>query len=129
MPERAKILAGLALFLALAALPFWYGAIFGKGPAARPALAKPAGKACVESLEFMRTRHMSLLNDWRDQVVRQGQTVYESSSTRQRHRMRLTGTCLGCHGDMAGFCGRCHDYSGVQPNCWNCHLDKATGAR
>jgi len=128
MPDRAKVLAGLALFAVAATLPIWYGFVFG-GTVPRPVLEKPTGTACVEPVEFMRTRHMSLLNEWRDQVVRQGQTIYVSSSTRQEHRMRLTGTCLGCHGDMAGFCGRCHDYSGVRPNCWNCHHEQAPRVR
>jgi nitrate/TMAO reductase-like tetraheme cytochrome c subunit len=36
--------------------------------------------------------------------------------------MSLSQTCLGCHSNKEKFCDSCHTYSGVKPNCWNCHV-------
>jgi hypothetical protein len=45
-----------------------------------PAINQLSEKQCVESVEFMRSQHPQLLNDWRDQVVREGESIYVSSS-------------------------------------------------
>jgi len=102
--------------------PAWYA--IGRGKGQPPELEKPAGKTrCVEPPPVMRARHMQLLDDWRDAVVRRGEGVYVASDG-QRHRMSLTGTCLGCHVDPAKFCVKCHEYVGVEAFCWDCHQQK-----
>jgi len=30
---------------------------------------------------------------------------------------------MKCHTDKAKFCDRCHNYVGVTPNCWDCHVE------
>ncbi len=76
---------------------------------------------CVEEAGHMRDAHMDLLNDWRDTVVRDGQRYYERDG--EQVMMSLTRTCLDCHGSREEFCTKCHDYLGVTPHCWDCHLD------
>ena len=122
MSDKAKILAGLAGFLALVAFPLWYP-LGASGDRARPELELPADEeACVEPTEFMTANHMNLLNEWRNAVVREGQIEY-AASTGAPFEMSLTKTCLGCHADRDTFCNRCHDYSGVTPTCFDCHIE------
>jgi hypothetical protein len=123
--NRGIILAGILVFLILASGPFWYG----KGRAVAPpdlkldtpAIAALQEKLCVEPAADMRANHMRLLNDWRDRAVRQGQRSYRAANGAV-HPISLTGTCLKCHSNKAQFCDRCHDYAGVKPSCWNCHI-------
>jgi hypothetical protein len=122
MYDAGKVITGLALFLGIGTFPAWYGAARGVGPKP-PELALPKGeKQCVESKEEMRARHMELLDEWRDSVVRGGEGVYTSRSNGKKHAMKLTGTCLSCHGDRAQFCDKCHAYLAVEPTCWSCHI-------
>ncbi len=122
MYDGAKIITGLAVFGAMVTLPAWYGWAGGSHGDA-PELAPPAhGEHCVESVEFMRSSHMQLLNQWRDQAIRRGSRSYRSSSG-ETYKISLTGTCLDCHQAKAEFCDRCHNYMGVQPTCWNCHVE------
>jgi hypothetical protein len=121
MSDAGKIVAGLVVFGALVTAPVWYG--LGK-KAAPPELQKPAGeKECVEPTSFMRARHMELLDQWRDAVVRRDEHVYVSTSGK-RHEISLTKTCLRCHDDTEKFCNRCHQYAGVEAFCWDCHQQK-----
>src|ERR1017187_3917267 len=78
MSERAIIAASLGFFLAGACFPFWRNA-------ARPPrpldLRLPQGqRECVAPVDYMRTSHGDLLEDWRDRVVRSGERF-----TRSRH--------------------------------------------
>ena len=128
MRDRPVIYGGLAVFVVVITLPFWRGLESGvttKGPElARPATARQ----CVASTEFMRSSHMLLLMEMRDQAVRQGNPVYVGAG-HGTYTISLTGTCLEqCHGSKADFCDRCHDYAGVSPSCWSCHLDAGHGA-
>jgi hypothetical protein len=76
----------------------------------------------------MRERHMALLIEWRDAVVRNNVRTYTAPDGR-RYTISLTKTCLGCHTSKAEFCDRCHAFSGVSPYCWDCHVDPAVAAR
>jgi hypothetical protein len=124
MNDKARIIAALVVFFALAAFPTWYMLGFSRAEAAAPELEYPSNgaSACVEDTVFMASRHMNLLNQWRNAVVREGQYEYTSSSG-ETFVMSLTGTCLECHEDKDAFCTRCHDFAGVTPTCWDCHLD------
>jgi len=65
---------------------------------------------------------MDLLNQWRDDVVRKGERYYQAFDG-TTHEMSLTRNCLGCHVNKDKFCDRCHDYLGVTPYCWDCHVN------
>jgi hypothetical protein len=127
MRDRALILAGLALFVGLATWPAWRA--LASAPPAPPALMRPVvATRCVAPTEFMRASHMRLLEQWRDRVVRDGVRTYTDGDGRVV-RMSLSQTCLGpCHTDKTKFCDRCHDYAGVTPTCWNCHVAPSPGA-
>ena len=77
---------------------------------------------CVHDLEYMRDAHMDVLDDWRTQVVRNGQRTTTLEDGREV-MMSLTNTCLDCHGSKENFCVTCHDYVGIAPKCYDCHLD------
>lgn len=122
MHDAGRVVLGLAVFAGLVTAPAWYA--IGRGKGQPPELEKPTGATrCVEPTPVMRARHMEILDEWRDAVVRGDQRVYVASDG-QRHRMSLTGTCLGCHVDPAKFCIRCHEYAGVEAFCWDCHQQK-----
>jgi hypothetical protein len=125
MFDTGKIALGLGAFVALVTAPAWYGAATGKGQP--PELERPKdSRQCVEPTAFIRARHMELLDDWRDAVVRRGERFYVASDGRQ-HVMSLTGTCLGCHANPEKFCIRCHDYVGVEAFCFDCHQQRKRG--
>jgi hypothetical protein len=123
--DAGKIIAGIVIFLILITFPLWYG----KGRAVAPpdldldtpAIRQLTDKRCVEDTAFMRANHMKLLATWRDEVVRDGKRFYTASDGRTVE-MSLTGSCLKCHSNKDRFCDRCHDYAGVKPTCWNCHI-------
>jgi len=122
MSDRGMIIGGLVVFLVLVTYPLWSTVVAG-GEVAMPELEYPAGEtACIEDTEFMRANHMDILNDWRNALVRDGETEYTSASG-QQYTMSLTGTCMSCHDDRDTFCTRCHDYSNVTPLCWDCHVE------
>ncbi|HEX2924389.1 MAG TPA: sulfate reduction electron transfer complex DsrMKJOP subunit DsrJ [Chloroflexota bacterium] len=111
---------GLGVFFVLLVFPFWFNGASGQG-GVKPDIVKPTQeKQCIESADYMRAKHMQLLIDWREEVVRNGPGQYVATDGK-KYDMSLTGSCLKCHSNKTEFCDRCHDYAGVQPNCWNCH--------
>lgn len=122
MGDRGWIIGGLLVFLSLVTLPVWYNLAAGTTPK-RPDVERPAEeKACVASVEYMKTSHMNLLMDWQTKVVRQRERTVVGLDGKT-YTMSLTQTCMQCHKSKADFCDRCHDYAGVKPTCWNCHVD------
>lgn len=141
MYNAGKIITGLAIFAAAVTLPFWYNAAVGS--AAEPPVLNfdtPAIKAlkapeCVEPAAFMRTNHMDLLVDWRDQAVRHGNRTY-TSTTGKQFEISLQNTCLNCHSNERGtereggqFCTTCHTYTDVKIDCWSCHVQSKGGGQ
>ena len=130
--DGGKIFIGLVIFVAFAALPFYYNAVAGteiKKPEPKtdtPAIQeweKQNGKKeCVESKEFMRAEHMVLINNWRDSVVRDYNRGYISNSNHKRFNMSLQNGCMVCHSNKKKFCDECHNYLSVKPFCWDCHI-------
>jgi hypothetical protein len=121
MYDTGKIILGIVIFLVLVTFPFWFTLALGN-PDYRPKPELPTGN-CVESREYMVHWHMDLLNDWRDSVVRDGNRMYISSEYGDRHEMSLSRTCMRCHKSKEKFCDRCHDYTAVDPYCWDCHVE------
>lgn len=121
MYDAGKILTGLVIFLAIATSPMLYQWAKGAAPGAPELKISPESKQCVAPTEFMRSLHMDLLNDWRDEAVRDGDRMYVSFNGKV-YEKSIAVTCLGsCHSNRAEFCDRCHEYVGERPYCWNCH--------
>jgi hypothetical protein len=122
MRDQPIIFAGLALFLGLITFPFWFN--LARGQTARgPDIQRPGAQLqCVAPTDYMRTSHMELLIQWRDQVVRRNLRRVTAFNGKV-FTASLTNTCLAqCHTNKAQFCDRCHNYSGVgTPYCWDCH--------
>ncbi len=123
MSDKGKIIGGLVVFVVLVTFPLWHTVAAG-GEATQPELEYPVGESqCIEDTEFMRANHMDILNQWRNSVIRDGETAEYTASSGQQFAMSLTGTCMDCHDNRATFCTACHDYSNVTPKCWNCHVE------
>ncbi|MBM4325770.1 MAG: cytochrome C [Deltaproteobacteria bacterium] len=124
MYNAGKVIIGILIFLGLFTYPIWSPIVLGKaGPP--PQLEKPdpaKGKVCVEATDYMRSTHMSLLNNWRDWVVRDGNRIYTGLEGK-KYNMSLQNTCLDCHKSREKFCDRCHNYVNVSPRCWECHIE------
>ena len=122
MNDKGKIFAGLVIFFGVLSFPFWYTVAKGNAGYA-PELEKAAKwEQCVLDREEMIPDHMELLNEWRDLVVREGARDHVTEDGRT-FDMSLTNTCLDCHPNKDKFCDQCHDYLGVHPYCWDCHIN------
>jgi hypothetical protein len=125
MYDSGKIITGLVIFIGIVTLPLWYN--IGKAQVKpEPSLDTPViqqmkVKHCIESKQFMIDKHMELLNEWRDAVVRNNQTIYMSTSG-QYFTMSLEDTCFHCHSNEKKFCDQCHSYVNIKPYCWECHV-------
>jgi hypothetical protein len=124
MYDAGKIIVGLVVFVILATSPLLINFLTEEGPEA-PEIVYPTNgsTACVESKEFMIPNHMDLLNQWRDDVVRDGKRDYVSTSNGKTFDMSLSRTCMDCHSNKAEFCDACHTYLAVSPYCWDCHVE------
>lgn len=121
MYNGGKIVLGLVVFLILITFPVWYNIANDKA-GYYPELERPVkGDQCVRDSAWMAGNHMDLLNQWRDEVVRTDER-FEVGPDGVRYERSLTNTCLSCHVNKDRFCDRCHDYMGVQPYCWDCHI-------
>ncbi len=121
MHDSGKIVAGLIIFLAIVTYPAWHNAMNGKAGYIPAPKAPPDKKECIEPKQVIRIIHKDLLADWKESVVRKGIRTYLAGDMKS-YTMSLTGTCMNCHKDKAEFCDRCHNYMGVQPRCWDCHV-------
>ena len=131
MYDTGKIVGGLVVFAALVSLPFWFSAAAGT-PDRRPQLQYPQGAGfdkCIYPAAEMREKHMDLLNDWRNEYVREGKIFYTDKSGAKikwpdgKPMMKsLTNTCLRCHSQKDKFCDECHAFAGAAPYCWACHV-------
>ena len=121
MYDKPKIVTGLVIFFVILAFPFWYN-MGAKTPVPELELTEKAQEAetCIEDTDFMTREHMQLLNEWRDEVVRNGNRIYVAKDG-EEHVASLTSNCMDCHSNKADFCDRCHDYVSVDPYCWDCH--------
>lgn len=120
MRDLKIIIPLLAAVLLAAALPVLYGLMPGQKPAP-PKLELPAGeKACILPTAEMREKHMALLSDWRESVVRTGDRAPVMIGNRAFAKS-LSGTCMKCHAKKSAFCDRCHASLGAAPACWDCH--------
>lgn len=123
MNKKRNILIGLIVLVLIVLSPVIYSLVTG-GEKPPPVLELPEGQTqCIEGKEYMTANHMLLLDDWRNEVVRQNKWIYTSVAYGKEYEMSLTRTCLNCHTKKKDFCDRCHNYAGVNPYCWDCHID------
>jgi hypothetical protein len=122
MYDGGKIITGLIIFFILLLFPVWYQ-LGRAAKAPDPKLTEKAKKAekCIESKDFMTTKHMKMLDRWRNEVVRSAQRYYVSSEGKTYYKS-LQVTCMECHSNKTQFCDQCHNYMGVDPFCWDCHI-------
>ena len=121
MYDKGIIIPGLIVFVGLVTFPLWYGLSTTAGPLPNP--EKPTNaKECVESVEFMRSSHMVLLNEWRDNIVRSGGTRKGTTADGTEYVRSLQKGCMNCHTSKKKFCDECHTYAAVKPYCWDCHI-------
>jgi hypothetical protein len=122
MYDGGKIIAGLVIGLGLFLFPFYYNAGEAK-KVPDPVLTDKAkaAKECIWPKEYMKTDHMKVLDVWREVVVRDAQRYYKGSGDKD-YFMSLQVTCMECHSNKSKFCDQCHDYLGVDPYCWDCHI-------
>ncbi len=124
MYDSGKIIAGLVVFFLLFTSPLWVN--FGKTASVperkldTPVIQELDNPVCVK--ENMANNHMQVLDLWRDSVVRDAdRTAVGFDGT--IHEMSLSNTCMECHSNKADFCDKCHTYAGVDPFCWDCHVE------
>lgn len=70
----------------------------------------PESGECVRETEYMRFRHMDLLKQMREEVIREG----------IRGEVSLNG-CRDCHTYRGQFCNKCHDAVSLTLDCFGCH--------
>lgn len=126
MYNAGRIIFGMLIFLAIATSPFWFNQATGQAEyMPNPVIATrdiPGRDACVMPTDYMRSSHMDLLNNWRQEVVRSGDRIFHSSDGKE-YRKSLSNTCMSCHPNKAEFCDKCHNFMAVsEPDCWNCHV-------
>ena len=124
MYDSGKIVVGLLIFLVLFTSPLWMN-MSSEKIAEKPNIVLPANAdqmQCVNSAEYMRHWHMDLLNEWRDEVVRNDNRFFIAPDG-NKYEMSLTKTCMNCHSNKEQFCDQCHNYLGVTPYCWDCHVE------
>ncbi len=120
MYGKGRIIPALILFLGVMTSPIWYNS----GEVSKlPKPEKPKDyKECVAPTQFMRTSHMVLLNQWRDNILREDGARTGRTANGTEYVRSLQNGCLKCHSDRKKFCDTCHTYASVKPYCWDCHL-------
>jgi len=124
--DKPVIVMGLVLFVVILLFGTAYNLANGKAGQAPYVGPAAQGTRCVKPRKWMRENHMKLLEEWRNEVVRQGKRGFVVVDGR-RYDKSLTKGCLRCHQSKARFCDQCHRYAGVthkgvKLDCWNCHI-------
>ena len=127
MYNKGLVIIGVAVFLGLMLSPFIYNlgvAVLGVNAEPPKLVLPPNQTQCVETADWMRDKHMQLLDQWREAVVREGKRIYTSKTLEgKQFNMSLQNTCMQCHSNKAEFCDKCHNYTSVNPYCWDCHVE------
>lgn len=126
MYNKGTIIPGLIIFVLFVTFPIWFNGLQAN-PAPKPEMPPGGEKKCVESAAYMRANHMQLLNEWRDDVLRDdNRTVVTVDG--KNYRKGLQMACMECHSNKEKFCDNCHAYTAVKPYCWDCHLEPKEAA-
>ncbi|MFZ7112898.1 MAG: sulfate reduction electron transfer complex DsrMKJOP subunit DsrJ [Desulfatiglandales bacterium] len=123
MYDGGKIIVGLIVGLGLLLFPLWYnGGRAAKAPVPELTTKAKESKVCVADTPYMTSNHMQLLDKWRHEVVRSGERYYKDPTGKVYYKS-LQVTCMDCHDNKTKFCDQCHNYMGVTPYCWDCHIE------
>lgn len=128
MYNAKAVIIGIVIFAAIFSSPFWTSWI-GQNYTKTGVVSPADEKTCIEDTEFMRAQHMRLLNEWRDQALREENRVYVSALNGKKWGISLQNTCLKCHSNYTEFCEKCHVANSVYPYCWTCHIIPTEGKR
>lgn len=127
MYNKKTVIPGLAIFVILVTFPVWFNGLTTAGPVPQPELPPGGEKECVAPASEMRDSHMQLLNEWRDNVLRDGgRGTVEVGGTEYQKGLQMA--CMECHSNKEKFCDSCHEYVSVKPYCWDCHLTPVEAA-
>jgi hypothetical protein len=127
MYNKRTIIPGLAIFVLFVTFPLWFNAFSTASTVPKPELPPGGEKQCVASAVEMRANHMALLNEWRDDVLRDGGRIAVTVDGKE-YRKGLQMACMQCHTNKEKFCDSCHEYVSVTPYCWDCHLTPTAAA-
>ena len=122
MYNKGLVITGIVIFVVFFTSTFLIG--WKSGPPPEPELTPKAklAKQCVEAKDYMVESHMQMLNDWRDEAVREGKRIYVATDGKE-YTVSLQNTCMDCHSNKSKFCDQCHNYAEVNPYCWECHIE------
>ncbi|GAB6190976.1 sulfate reduction electron transfer complex DsrMKJOP subunit DsrJ [Desulfocastanea catecholica] len=127
MYNKVTIIPGLIIFVLFVTFPLWFNAFSTASTVPKPELPPGGEKQCVASATEMRASHMALLNEWRDEVLRDGGRIAVTVNGKE-YRKGLQMACMQCHTNKEKFCDSCHEYVSVTPYCWDCHLTPTAAA-
>ena len=129
MYKPTKIIIALVIFLAIVTFPIWSSiGSDSVSPDVEISLDTPAINAlgddasCIYDTDYMRANHMKVLSEWKVEVVRNGNRMIVTEDGRE-YLASLENTCFECHSNYEDFCLKCHEYSNVDPSCWECHVE------
>lgn len=120
MYNAKAVIVGIIIFVVLFTSPFWASQL-GKNYTSTGVVLPKDEKECIENVVFMRDQHMRLLNEWRDEALRNENRLYVASNGK-KWVISLQNTCLKCHSNYKEFCEKCHVANSVYPYCWTCHI-------
>ncbi len=119
MYHKPYVILGIVVFLIILATPYWVTAGNIKYEDIHKELAKPKGVNCIMGVKWMASKHMELLNEWREIAVRKGVRKYKTENG--VFNVSLT-ECWRCH-NYDEYCKKCHEFMDVRPVCWDCHYN------
>jgi hypothetical protein len=127
MYNKGTIIPGLIIFVLFVTFPLWFNAFSTASTVPKLELPPGGEKQCVAPIAEMRDNHMAMLNEWRDDVLRNGNRVAVTVEGKE-YRKGLQMACMQCHSNKEKFCDSCHEYTSVKPYCWDCHLTPTEAA-
>ncbi len=122
MYDGWKVVLGLIVFALFFTMPIWLNSSANPPDLLEDLTLPQKATQCAADPEYMKANHMTLLDRWRDEVVRENKRYVQIGGV--KFEKSLTKTCLKCHGGRANFCDKCHERLSVEPYCWECHVDK-----